>query len=255
MAVRDQAICLRATDYSETSQVVHFLTRAEGVVRLIAKGSKRKKSKSGGAIDLMSEGDLVYIDRPGGALGTLTEFHESVSHLAVRGSSARLNAALYLLELTGRMLPEGDPHPRVFDLLHNALGRLGDADAPVGAVVAFFQWRLLRHAGLLGPMDACMACGLDLHAPAGPVHFSSAAGGLICDTCRAEQREKVRVSAQALAGLDVLRRVSAGERTNFQDDSALAVNRLLAYHVACQLGRPLRMARHVMGKSTPEKGR
>ncbi|GAG45812.1 unnamed protein product, partial [marine sediment metagenome] len=55
MRHRQPAICLRASDYSETSQVVAFLTRAEGVVRLLAKGAKRAKSKSGGALDLLSE--------------------------------------------------------------------------------------------------------------------------------------------------------------------------------------------------------
>ena len=54
MRHRQPAIALRTTDYSETSQVVHFLTREMGGVRLLAKGTKRPKSKSGGAIDLMS---------------------------------------------------------------------------------------------------------------------------------------------------------------------------------------------------------
>ena len=44
---------MRTTDYSETSQVVHFFTRETGVVSLIAKGTKRPKSKSGGPIDLV----------------------------------------------------------------------------------------------------------------------------------------------------------------------------------------------------------
>ena len=61
MRHREPAICIRATDYSETSQVVCFLTRGAGLVRLLAKGSKRAKSATGGAIDLLSEGDLVFI--------------------------------------------------------------------------------------------------------------------------------------------------------------------------------------------------
>lgn len=70
MRQRDAAICIRTTDYSETSQVVHFLTRTAGAVRLIAKGSKRAKSKTGGAIDLLAEGDLVYTAKSSDALGT-----------------------------------------------------------------------------------------------------------------------------------------------------------------------------------------
>ena len=64
MQYRTRAICLRTADYSETSQVVHFLTRAHGLVRLLAKGAKRPRSKSGGAIDLLSEGQVVYSETP-----------------------------------------------------------------------------------------------------------------------------------------------------------------------------------------------
>ncbi|MCK4602197.1 MAG: DNA repair protein RecO, partial [Phycisphaerae bacterium] len=118
MRHRQPAICLRASDYSETSQVVAFLTRAEGVVRLLAKGTKRAKSKSGGAIDLLSEGDLVFTLGRSGGLGTLMEFSETVSHTPLRRQADRLNAALYVIELAGEMLAPDDPHPEVFDLLH-----------------------------------------------------------------------------------------------------------------------------------------
>jgi len=74
MRHRQPGICLRVTDYSETSQVVHFLARGCGVVHLLAKGTKRPKSRSGGAIDLLAEGDLVFTTRSSGALGTLIEF-------------------------------------------------------------------------------------------------------------------------------------------------------------------------------------
>ncbi|MBM4027044.1 MAG: DNA repair protein RecO, partial [Planctomycetes bacterium] len=41
MLTKDQAICLRTVDYSETSQVVTLFARQAGKVRAIAKGSKR----------------------------------------------------------------------------------------------------------------------------------------------------------------------------------------------------------------------
>ena len=133
MRYHEPAICLRASDYSETSQVVTFLTRGEGKIRLIAKGTKRPKSKSGGAIDLLAEGDLVYSLNDPNSLGTLMEFSENVSHRDVRTGSRRLNVALFALELACESLADGDPHPEVFDLLKNTLRRLGDESAPLDA--------------------------------------------------------------------------------------------------------------------------
>jgi len=261
MQQRDSAICLRTSDYSETSQIVHFLGRASGVVRLLAKGAKRKKSSTGGAIDLMSEGDLVCIPHPAGSLGTLVEFTETDSHLALRTDAGRLNTGLYMIELAGALLAEADPHPEVFDLLHNALARLGEADAPAPAVLAWFQWRTLRHVGLLGDLTACAACGRHVGPNARGMCFSSSEGGLVCSSCAAGAAnstgaagqtgqtglvEKLRLDHAALAGLDALAAVAAGRKTPLPDNQAHAVNRVLAYHLANQLGKPLKMARYAI---------
>jgi len=249
MRYREPAICLRATDFSETSQVVHFLTRGQGVVKLMAKGTKRPKSKSGGMIDLLSEGELIYSHSGRDTLGTLMEFSESVVHSDLRKDVLRLNVGLYALEAAGEMLAEGDVHAEVFDLLHNMLIRLGQADAPVWAVLAYFQWRLLLHVGLLGALSNCVGCGDDVTelADAGEeVYFSSRQGGLLCRSCEASAPEKYRVDADALAGLGTLLAVSAGRRQSLGEPQARAVNRLLTYHIQQQLGKRLRMGRYVV---------
>jgi len=247
MRHREPAICLRTTDYSETSQVVRFLTRGCGVARLLAKGAKRPKSKSGGAIDLLAEGQLVFISPPHAGLGTLIEFTQTELRTAIRSDASRLNTALYLVELADEMLTESDPHPEVFDLLHNGLSRLGETGSPA-AVLAYFQWRLLRHVGLLGAMDLCVSCGRAL-ADVGRknVHFSTGRGGLLCGACEGAAAEKYRLDGAALAGLAALAAAEAGARVVLPDAQARSVNRLLAYHISGQLGRPLKMAAHAIG--------
>jgi DNA repair protein RecO (recombination protein O) len=246
----EPAICLQTTDYSETSQVVHFLTRQTGVVRLLAKGTKRPKSKSGGAIDLLSEGDLLFSVKDTGALGTLMEFSETVSHTSLRRDSRRLNTSLYMLELVREMLAEGDPHRGVFDLLHRALQRLAQEDAPISAVLAYFQWRLLRHVGLLGDLDACCACGVSVQemSQQAEVYFSSRQGGLLCDGCEGSQQEKFHLEPATLAALATLTAAESGRRAVLPDAQARSVNRLLGYHVTQQLGKRLKMTRYALGE-------
>jgi DNA repair protein RecO len=271
MRQREPAICLGVTDYSETSQVVHFLTRGAGPVRLMAKGSKRPKSKSGGAIDLFNEGDLLFISARGEGLGTLVEFAETVAHNDLRKEASALDAGLFMIEAVGRLLGAGDPHPEVFDLLHNSLIRLAQPDAPRPAVLAYFLWRLLRHAGLLGELRVCVSCGrsvgIGAEAPAsgagptggkarGELHFSSALGGLLCPECEGQAIEKYRLDGLALAALFALLAAERAPRAAPAQGSPLAkrvalpppqaqaVIRLLAYHIGQQTGKPLRMARH-----------
>jgi DNA repair protein RecO len=173
------------------------------------------------------------------------EFTETTSHGGLRADAARLNAAVYMLELVAEMLPQADPHPEVFDLLHNALARLGQTDAPAPAVLAYFQWRLLKRVGLLGELRACVACGRQVVGAGGTVrqaYFSSQQGGLLCGGCENTAAEKFRVSGETLAGLAALAAAEAGTRVNLPERQARAVNRMLAYHVREQLGKELKTA-------------
>lgn len=249
MRQRDRAICLRAFDYSETSQVVHCLTRAGGVVRLLAKGSKRPKSKTGGPIDLLAEGDLVYSTSPKTTLGTLMEFSESAGRNALHKSEPLLSAGLYMIELAHDLLAEADPHPEVFDLLHSGLERLAASPDKVQQILAYFQWRLLRNIGVLGELKACVACGLELAgAGAAPkeMYFSSIQGGLLCGACEGSAAEKYRLEPATLAAFAVLAAAEAGKKVALDARQAQAANRLLVYHVSHQLGHPPRMARHAL---------
>ena len=247
MRQREQAICLRSSDYSETSQVVVFLTREAGVVHVLAKGTKRPKSKSGGAIDLFSEGELVYTPSRSGGLGTLVEFVESVTRRELRSDAARLNAGLYLIEATAQMLATEDPHAEVFDLLHNALERLKDPEAPILAVAAYFLWRLTHHVGLLGQLDDCVACGAAMEQGRERRWFSSTQGGLLCEGCAAQVNERVPLDRQTQAALTVLAAAAGGRKVSLAESQALQAAKLLNYHVTHQLGKSLKMARHVLG--------
>jgi DNA repair protein RecO (recombination protein O) len=240
----EPAICLKARDYSETSQILVFLTRDSGVVSLIAKGTKRKKSKSGGAVDMFSEGELLYTRKNPNVLGTLMEFSETVSHTSLRKDSDRLNVALYAIELAVEMIQEYDPHPEIFDLLSRTLRRLGEDDAPLMPVLAYYLKRFLSHAGVLGDLDRCVACGEQV---GDDTCFAGRLGGLVCRECGRAEREKTAVDSVVFEGLSILREAESGRRVDMTEAQARAVVGLLDYHVTCQLSRPLKMSAHLTG--------
>ena len=76
--VHDRCICLRKTEYSETSQILTLFSRRYGVFRAIAKGAHRRTkagaSKFDGGIDFLEVGDAVFTHDPARDLATLTEW-------------------------------------------------------------------------------------------------------------------------------------------------------------------------------------
>ena len=88
--VSDRCICLRKTEYSETSQILTLMSRDYGIFRAIAKGAHRRTkagaSKFDGGIDFLELGDAVFTHDPARDLATLTEWSLREGNLDVRKS-------------------------------------------------------------------------------------------------------------------------------------------------------------------------
>lgn len=249
MRSKEPAICLRTMDYSETSQIASFLTRDTGLVRVIAKGTRKPtKKRPAATIDMLAEGELLFSQKNPDSLGLAMEFTETVSHSNLRQNAKTLNTALYMIEIVNALLAENDPHPEVFTLLSNSLDRMGHNDAPRQAVLCWFQWRLLRHVGLLGGLDSCVACNMDVLSMAAEkiCYFTSRHGGLLCSRCLAPDGERTQVEPNVLAGLAALAAAETGKKVALPEHQAAPVTKLLNYHIAQQLNKMPKMAKYIL---------
>jgi len=235
--LRDKGVVLRRYEYSETSQVLVFFTRAHGKVRMIAKGIKRgTKKRFAAAIDLLDVGHVAFSVRAGSeqSLAILTEWQQTRAYPGLREKLERIQAGRYTAEVTAMLTEDGDPHPSLYDALSAGLKELEKAEEVMVGVVDF-QRRLLSEVGSMPRFDACVQCqrAEDL------AYFSSLEGGMICKHCEAAQVEKRYVTAEAL---DCLRGVGNMEDSNVAPVPR-AYNRLIGafdvlnYHIAHLAGR------------------
>jgi DNA repair protein RecO (recombination protein O) len=167
MQIKDTAICLRAVNYSETSQVVTLLTRDSGKVGAMAKGSRRAKSSFDGPIEVFSFGDVMFtVKDSGGQLAILTEFNQQPRFRLLSQNLNALNAALFAAELTEKFLEDHDPHPPLFDKLTKFLETVQETKDPtqILAWLILYQLRLLEETGVAPVFDACVNCGAELKA-------------------------------------------------------------------------------------------
>jgi DNA repair protein RecO (recombination protein O) len=238
MPVRsDQAIVLRLSDYSESSQIVTLFTARDGLVRLIAKGSRRgTRQRFAAGLDLLEHGEVGYAPARGDAgLGTLTEWLQRDAFTGLRGTLLRQYAGLYAVELVSRLTEEYDPHPELFDALLKLLGQLagqtsGSEPTPAEAAVALvgFQGALLKAIGYTPVLRQCVGCGQP-RVRGTRAYFSSSAGGLLCRDCEMHHADKRRLSPAMLDD-------HPGDRW------ALEWFLLLDYHLTNVAGRAFRSA-------------
>jgi DNA repair protein RecO (recombination protein O) len=232
--MKDEAITLRRLDYSESSQVLVFLTRLHGPQRLIAKGIKRgTKKKFAVGIDLLERGQVVYIGcARGEGLGTLTEWRQLDLHLGLRSDLPQWYAAQYAAEITAGMTEQEDPHPELYDALAALLGALNGESDPLPLVIAY-QSAVLTATGLWPDLTRCVIC--DRPAPPGrAAYFSAHQGGLVCRACEGPLVEKRKVSAATLTAL---------REGSFEGQVARGVFELLDYTIAHALGRAPALSR------------
>ena len=152
---KDQAVCIRLIDWSETSQVVALMTQEHGKLRGLAKGSKRASPSSverfSGGIELLTQGQAVGVVKATADLASITEWDLQRSYSHLRRDLEAHQLGLYAADLVGAMLADRDPHPATFEALATFLGTIALAPARNAALLQF-QWRLpLQHRSWIIP--------------------------------------------------------------------------------------------------------
>ena len=91
---REPAICLRTTDYSETSQVVHFLARA-GRGEAAGRGFQAAQEQHRRADRSAGRGEIVFSAASHEALATLIEFSQTALRQPAKGVAAAQRGPLH----------------------------------------------------------------------------------------------------------------------------------------------------------------
>ncbi|MCU0913526.1 MAG: DNA repair protein RecO [Planctomycetes bacterium] len=243
---KDRAICLRAVDYSETSQVVTLFARQSGKVRAIAKGSKRPKSAFDGPLEPLSFGEIVFSGVHKDTLATLTEFQSQPVRGEVRRNLAALQNALLAAELLDLLTEEYDPHPALFDHVLEFLqdieeGRAGPDRRGLLVRLILFQFALLHEVGLRPTLNACVNCRRPVAVDRRASYFSSTANGLVCRDCEMNFPDKIRLSPKAAHCLVDLGRIAQADQATLDE-----IEQVLIHHFTHILGHPPKTAAHLL---------
>jgi len=241
MLTKDQAVCIRTVDYSETSQIVTFLTRASGKISTIAKGSKRPKSAFGGPVELLAQGAIVFSNSSREKLATLIEF-EQQGRCGLSQDYFVLNCCLFAAELVNSMTDDYDPHPGLYDSFCVFLtDAAGHDESDILTLLILFQLSLLKETGLWPILNACSNCGVVFTSKWPKSNFSSLANGLLCRDCQGSFPDRINITTAAAGCLADLKMLAAADKSVLTE-----VERVLIHHFTELLHRPPRMAKYVL---------
>lgn len=233
------AIPLRLIDFSETSQVVRFLTRDAGKITAIARGAKRLKGSFSGPFDLFIEYEIVWLPKSHERLDVLTAASIRREFSVFRQDVPRLYAASYATELVDQLTPEAQPAPSAYDLYAGLLESL-QAGFGIETELFRFEARLLRERGYFPRLLECGGCRAKIAQP--DAWFSPRDGGSVCLRCRTNDPVAFRVTTRALYAAAHLLAADPPPAEPYRRVAA-ELRRLLDEHIRYVAERPPRSAR------------
>jgi DNA repair protein RecO (recombination protein O) len=240
-----EAITIRLTDFSETSQVAVFYTREFGRLSALAKGAKRPRNNFEGQLDLLCLSQIVFVRKTTTTLHVLTECKLLDRFMGLRADVRRLYAALYAAELVREVTPLEESQPPIFELLLATLRALSDG-SDVDVALLMFEVRLLGLAGYAPRLGACVACGTEA-LPKATVAYSARLGGVLCPACRDRDAKSVGVPRGSLAVLERLAEGAVRRAGTLRLPSGMLVvlRKIMKTTFAHLLGHEPKLARYV----------
>lgn len=176
---KTEGIVIRNREIGESDRIVTVLTKDRGKVNAVAKGARKTKSKLASGSQLLNHN--LFLMYEGKGLDIISQIETKDSFIDLKKELQKLGSALYLAELFGETVEEGQKSSQVFYLLLTALHLLMDSNKPE-LVTRTMEMRLLSVIGYHPELERCAACGESLKSGT-PIYFSLREGGIICGNC------------------------------------------------------------------------
>jgi DNA repair protein RecO (recombination protein O) len=160
--VNTDAIVLRTYNLAEADRIAVCLTRSAGLVRAVAKGARRMKSRFGASLEPFTLIRLAFYERENRELVSIsnTEILKSHFDLAARLEVSEILA--YMGELVGDFAPPHEANEKLFRMVAACIEALEAAPESARLVLRYFEVWLLRLAGLFPDVRSCAECGVRL---------------------------------------------------------------------------------------------
>lgn len=176
------AINLKSYNLSEADKIMVMYSRDRGLIRCVAKGVKKPKSKLGARMDLLVANKLML--HKGKNLDTISQAEALNTFNKTRQNMDKIFYSIYVSEVVNNFGVEGDPCSSViFDLLYETLDTISKASDKIQILIAVmkFQLKMMRVSGFSLELDKCLCCGKPVENE--NMYFSSKLGGIVCMEC------------------------------------------------------------------------
>ena len=180
--VETEGIILKSYSLAEADKIVVLLTRRQGIVKGVAKGAKKLRSKFGGSLEPLTAVQIQYFQKEERELVSISQIDLVESHFEKTSDPLFLQKFSYLTEILIEFLPLNDPNENLYRMVKVCLETASTEIAALESIILYFEIWLLKLSGYLPNWEFCHQCRRrpDAHEPANLAMTFQ----LMCRVCR-----------------------------------------------------------------------
>lgn len=191
-----EAIVLRTYKLAEADKITVFLSQNSGVMRGVARGARRLKSKFGAALEPFTLISLSYFEKEGQELVSIRQADILRSYFELSKNTEIVVALEYVGSLILEFAPPHEPNERIFRMTRACLEAIAAAPENLRHITRYSEVWLLKLSGFLPDLRNCVNCKKSLREKGERAHLG-ADGAMRCDACAFKMDLAVSVEATA----------------------------------------------------------
>lgn len=189
-----EGIILKTYNLSEADKIVLVLTEKQGIVRGVAKGAKRLKSRFGGSLEPFTIVQITFFHKEERELVSIRTLELVKSYFELISEPQRLEKFSYLVDLTVDFAPPHDPNENLYRMIKACLENAANSPEFLDIIILYFEFWLLRLGGYLPNWEKCDVCKRQITA--NEAAFLQTNFHLFCQNCRKKSNQNIINSQQ-----------------------------------------------------------
>ena len=153
-----EALVLRTYNLGEADKIVVCLTHSAGLIRGVAKGCRKLRSRFGAALEPFTLAKINYYQKENQELVALNQVEIVKSHFDLSGNAETLTGLAYMGDLVIEFSPPYQPNERLFRMVKACLDAICESQSDLQIILRYFEVWLLKLEGYLPDVRHCGEC-------------------------------------------------------------------------------------------------
>jgi DNA repair protein RecO (recombination protein O) len=156
--VETEALILRTYNFGEADKIVVCLTHSAGLIRAVARGCRKLKSKFGASLEPFTVAKITYYQKENQELVGLSNAEIVKSHFDMSGNAETLTGLAYMGDLVIEFSPPHEPNERLYRMVKACLDAICESQPDLQLILRYFEIWLLKLEGYLPDIRRCGDC-------------------------------------------------------------------------------------------------